>query len=525
MKTDIKSRKLNLFLAIAMLFGSVVGMGIFFKNQSIAKITDYNGWSIFLTWFLGGVIALFMAISFFEISSTKTRQIHGLSSWAEKYVGKRFAYLVRFSFPIFYSGMMTTVFGVVVSESFFQMLVQDNILKAQPSIYVHVLIGLAVTTILIIGNFVSIFVTSWVMTISTFIKLIPLGCGIIGGLALFSTNNLTSNGVQSVPTGVNWFAHPNGEFSFNKIFMALPVVIFAFDGFLNTSQLPSNVKGGQRSISLSIIVTMIAIVIIYNLLAISQIVHGAPLISDLMNAIFGEKAGRIWGIIMWFFIMWSILGVQNSLAMAFVHSLIQGVKSETFFGSATLLNKIDARKTTFVYCLIICAFWFLIILLPAMILNSDEIIGSVTTNTSLIFFVLYGIIIFAYMLKRKDAHTKKINTFFFYTFSSICVVCIFLITSYELIFGMTVNSIQHALDVANRGIIVSKNNFTRLDDFIIYLLSLFVVFILPWINAFVTILFEGVNVVKDTQGEHFSTLEWEENFVATETIEIDVYSE
>lgn len=525
MKTDIRSRKLSLFVAIAMLFGSVVGMGIFFKNQSIAEITDYNGWAIFLTWFLGGVIALFMAISFFEISSTKTRQIHGLSSWAEKYVGKRFAYLVRFSFPVFYSGMMTTVFGVVVSEAFFQMLVEDGIMKAQPSIFIHVIIGLSIAILLIICSFASVFISSWAMVVSTFIKLIPLCCGIFGGLILFSTNNLVSSGSLSVPTGVNWFAHPKGDFSFNKIFMALPVVIFAFDGFLNTSQLPSNVKGGQKSISLSIVIAMVAIVIIYNLLAISQIVHGAPLISDLMKAIFGDKAGKTWGIVMWFFIMWSILGVQNGLATAFVYSLIQGVKSDTFFGSATLLNKLDARKTTFVYCFIICAFWFLIILVPAMALNSDEIIGSVTTNTSLIFFVLYGIIIFAYMLKRKEAKTKKINTFFFYTFSSICVVFILLITSYELIFGMTVNSIQHAAEKANRGIIVHKGTFTRLDDFIVYLLSLFVVFILPWINAIATIVFEGVNVIKDTQGERFSTLEWEENFVATETIEIDVYSD
>ncbi|CRH25457.1 Uncharacterised protein [Chlamydia trachomatis] len=37
------ARKLGFFAALAMLVGSVVGVGIFFKNNSIQKVTDSQG--------------------------------------------------------------------------------------------------------------------------------------------------------------------------------------------------------------------------------------------------------------------------------------------------------------------------------------------------------------------------------------------------------------------------------------------------------------------------------------------------
>ncbi|UWV77132.1 hypothetical protein [Mycoplasmopsis cynos] len=50
-----------------MIIGSVVGIGIFFKNTSISNAVSGDGLSWLIAWILGGIISISAAISFAEI--------------------------------------------------------------------------------------------------------------------------------------------------------------------------------------------------------------------------------------------------------------------------------------------------------------------------------------------------------------------------------------------------------------------------------------------------------------------------
>ncbi|MCU9933119.1 hypothetical protein NWQ33_04385 [Mycoplasmopsis cynos] len=56
---------------MAMIIGSVVGIGIFFKNASISNAVSGDGLSWLIAWILGGIISISAAISFAEIGSFK----------------------------------------------------------------------------------------------------------------------------------------------------------------------------------------------------------------------------------------------------------------------------------------------------------------------------------------------------------------------------------------------------------------------------------------------------------------------
>ncbi|WAM09458.1 hypothetical protein ONA24_05540 [Mycoplasmopsis cynos] len=62
-----KERKIGLFLSMAMIIGSVVGIGIFFKNASISNAVSGDELSWLIAWILGGIISISAAISFAEI--------------------------------------------------------------------------------------------------------------------------------------------------------------------------------------------------------------------------------------------------------------------------------------------------------------------------------------------------------------------------------------------------------------------------------------------------------------------------
>ncbi|MCR8613184.1 MAG: amino acid permease, partial [Mycoplasma sp.] len=110
------ARKLGFFSALAMLVGTVVGIGIFFKNGNILAENNNNAIGTLMSWIIGGLVSLFAAISFSEIGSMKTKH-SGLAAWAGKIMNKKNGYFIRFNYTFFYFGALTIILGLFASES------------------------------------------------------------------------------------------------------------------------------------------------------------------------------------------------------------------------------------------------------------------------------------------------------------------------------------------------------------------------------------------------------------------------
>ncbi|MCQ2956783.1 MAG: amino acid permease [Mycoplasmoidaceae bacterium] len=80
--------KIGLFTAVMMIFGTLVGIGIFFKNKSVFENNHGNPTGILLSWIVAIVLILSIGLSFCEICTCKTKsKADGFGGWAQRFCG------------------------------------------------------------------------------------------------------------------------------------------------------------------------------------------------------------------------------------------------------------------------------------------------------------------------------------------------------------------------------------------------------------------------------------------------------
>ncbi len=490
------ARKIGFWTAVAITFGSIVGIGIFFKNGSISRATEGNGTATLLAWVIGGIISLFAAVSFSEIGSQKLKNVHGLAAWSEKALGKKFGYFTRFNLSFFYYGILTIIFGVFVSEAFFQIIASNTNFK-QPPVYAHVLLGLTFDAFFLILNFVSLSAASWVSRFSTVLKLVPLVLVAIAGIVLANTNNAPSGDL----TGAGHNAFTNGKsFSFTGLLAALPAVLFAYDAFLDAGTLSEKTKGGAKTVSKVTIFTLISVLALYSLISVAHILHGVGSVGGLFEQVFPAKAQKGLQTFVWVFLFISACGVANGVSAAAVAATEQSVRTHTIFLSKKLLTRFGEAKTAWIYQAISAVFWGLIVFIPALVLKSDEIIDAISNFPTLFFFSIYGLTIIGYWRKRDATNTNKINTKLWKTVSAIAVLGITFVVAYSLIYGFTIQAFIHPNDPSSAGFLVSgPDAFSLIQLFGVFIGALAIFFIVPVLNWWLTKRYEKNNVFIDTQ--------------------------
>ncbi len=464
-----QGRKLGFFAALTMLIGTVVGIGIFFKNASVASATNHDGVSWLLAWIIGGIIAAATAISFSEIGSMKTKsKTSGLPAWVEKLFGKRLGKFTEFNYSFFYWGSMMSILGFFGSEMMISMFAQMGAIKTVP-IFAHVLIGVIFTLLFLLVNFFSIKASGIVQQITTILKFIPLIFAFIVGVILPMTNNAG---------GQNAF-HAN-RFTFQGLIVALPGVLFAYDAFMSVTTLTNKVKNGEKRVPTIVLVGMLSIIVLYTLIAISSILHNSGSIQELLTNVLPQSTIKPIGAIIFGFIVISTFGVLNGIAAATVSVFEENANNNTFFGMKSLKN---ANKTnrfiSALYIFMTITFWILIIGVPSIILDKDYLFDGFSNFPTLFFFVIYGIVIFKYTLKRKTFETKKINKYIFNVAAWIAIIGIFFVIGYLFFGHFIVDTIIHTKAHSSWG---GDGTATQLTEFGVFVAEITIFISFPLLN-------------------------------------------
>lgn len=148
-----------------------------------------------------------------------------------------------------------------------------------PHVGYVVLIGLLVSLVALSINLISIKFAGHIQTITTVLKFIPLLLALFIGIVLPNTHNAG---------GQNHFTV--GEFSVSGLIAGLPAALFAYDSFLNVGSLAGKTKGGEKTVSKIVILGMIAVVVLYSLVAISAILHNGSIEGLLQDALPSDAA-------------------------------------------------------------------------------------------------------------------------------------------------------------------------------------------------------------------------------------------
>ena len=496
---SIKSgRKLGFFAALAMLIGSVVGIGIFFKNGSVLGASDGNGATALTAWIVGGLLSLAAAVSFSELGTKmKTKNVHGLPAWAEKYGGKKFGYFVRFNYYAVFFALLTPMVAFFVSELFFVFLQSTDAISAVPAVWVNGLVALGLSVLVISMNFWSVKASGWIQTVTTILKFMPLVLAAVIGIAMFNTHNggwTDDKGVAQY--GSNSFKH--GSFNFTGLLAALPAVLFAYDAFLSVAGLSDKTKGGNKTVSKVIFVGMISIIILYSTIAVAAMLHGGSIEHIIIDSL-PHSAGKALSIFVMAFLFISGYGVLNGLGAAFVAYSEQTFKTSTVFGTKMIKTKFGEKNGLYIYAGIAFILGYLFSVVPGMILGTDKYIDTVSNFPTLFFFGIYATVIALFLIKEKDIRLLvKIAGWIFVGGVSFIVI-------YQLSYGFTIRFWTQAPDwtkSSNTGVGLfapQVHKWTDLDFFFTFIAFGSMFMGIPFLNRFLKNKFEKEEVHINTQ--------------------------
>ncbi len=260
-----KQKKYGLIFSLSLAMGSMIGVGTFFKNASISNKTG-SPMLVIVTWIIGGFGILATALALTEVTSTKEGGNGGIVSWAKIFINKRFSKMTVWFISMLYVPLTWMPFGYYAAYytwGIFGMLPTDV-----PWYWTMFLTIFYISWICLMDTF-TIKITNYFQISTMIMKIFPIIFVIIIGLC---TKAAFDQGV---------FAHhpkyiniPNSDGSIMKhswmgVFLALPSVLFAFDGFYYVANIKTQMKNPKKTLNKTIVLSIVLTVLFYIFLSVA----------------------------------------------------------------------------------------------------------------------------------------------------------------------------------------------------------------------------------------------------------------
>lgn len=398
-----QGRKIGLVAAIAILIGSVIGIGIFFKNGSVFKFNNFNDVGVIVSWVIAGIIALTTALSFsvFGFSKKSGAGVAGAIGQYKKEKLSRFVGLLQ---PTFYYGLIIPAVAFFSAEALLFTVLPSG---SKPEIWHLFVLAVGLYGIIILINIISIKLSSGLQIIATALKFVPLiAVALIGIIA--GTNN-PSNSLFNPETKIGEV----GTFKINGLLASLPSILFAFDSFLGIGSIQNKIKNSRRNVPIALVVGIVIVTLVYLFITIGQALVGQGFAYGVVAKAFEGNKTVIEALTITInaFILISIVGVLNSLVLVNIHSS-QYVINEHIISFwhvfARIKNNRFQELQGAVLSLVIFVFWMSVYAAINITLNTDAYVDLLSNFPTLFFFVIYGLTIcIAFNNKLKESKAQK----------------------------------------------------------------------------------------------------------------------
>ena len=401
-----QARKIGFFSALAILIGSVIGIGIFLKNGSVFAANYQNGYGILISWIIAAVVSVCTAFSFAEVSSTEHSKA-GLASWAGKLIGKKTGYFIKVNMPFFYFSILMVAIFIFTGEALFSIFDQNNKIP----FYWVVIVSIFIFAGLVALNTFAFHASKQMQMVITIVKFLPIVLVIILGFAFFNQveNGNRFNVIISGGENGSTTVSPLGPINPAGILSSLPAILFAFDSFLGVGNLSKEMKKPEM-VSKVIVFGMIFCSIIYILITIVQILVGEGIVSNVFKAIFQDnvKVQLAFEYIVKVSMFIAVFGVANSITMTSIRSFDYLIHERIVY-KADVLYTLSGKKELIpgaILFSISCVPWFIINLIFAIVFKHDAFTDGMSNFPTLFFFAVYGIVILFAIINR---FTKKVE--------------------------------------------------------------------------------------------------------------------
>ena len=238
---EVLPRSIGLVGAIAVLVGTTIGSGIFRVPATVAERVGEPGYFM-MAWVLGGVLALFGALTLAELAAMFPRS-GGVFAFLEEGVGRLPAFLFGWSQLAL---IRASALGGI-STIFAEYLGRFIALTDQQVHYV------AAGLILFVGilNYIGVKRAAAVISVATLAKYVAL-------LALVFLAFATGGGSSS-----NFTPFMSGAVGLSAVATALVPIMWAYDGWADLTYMSGEVKDPHRTLPRALIIGTLLIILIY----------------------------------------------------------------------------------------------------------------------------------------------------------------------------------------------------------------------------------------------------------------------
>lgn len=296
---NIIQKNIGFFPALALVMGTVIGSGVFFKVSNITEVTGTPGMTL-LVWLLGGVITICAGLTVAELAAAIPKN-GGLTTYIEYTYGRFSGFLAGWAQSFIYFPAMIAAQAIVFSE---QVL---NLLHLKDGWIVPVAF-IAVASIYLI-NIIGSKAGGILQSVTLVVKLIPLIVIIIFGL--MNTGDVeVSLAPNTGDTGINFFT---------AIGAGLLATMFAYDGWIHVGNIAGEMKNPKRDLPLAIVLGLGLVTVIYLLinatflytLPIDELKGNLSAATDASEMLLGDMGGKLVTI----GILISVYGALNGYTM------------------------------------------------------------------------------------------------------------------------------------------------------------------------------------------------------------------
>ncbi len=300
-------KRYTLPVAIAMVVGTVIGSGIFFKAEAVLKGTGGNLGIGILAFIIMGIVMIISACTV-GIVAQSHEGVDGLVGFAKAACGKTYSYDVGWFMAVVYYPSLVGVLCWLPARYFGVLIGWED--PTSGPVMTLAIFFMVVTYLM---NALAPKLAGKFQISTTIIKLIPLLLmAVVGTIVGLSNGQINYNFANVVDPSVAPLA---------GLFGGVVSLSFAFEGWICATSIGSELKDSKRNLPKALLIGTVIVAVVYVVyyIGLSGAIDSATLMANAQSgakSAFMNVFGQVGGIAIFAFVSISCWGTCNGLMMA-----------------------------------------------------------------------------------------------------------------------------------------------------------------------------------------------------------------
>ena len=346
-------KRYTLPVAIALVVGTVIGSGVFFKAEAVLTKTGGNLSVGILAFIIMGVVMIISACTFGVVAQSH-QDVEGLVGYARASCGKTYGYYVGWFMAVIYYPSLVAVLSWLPARYFGVLMGwEDAVVGGRTMMLAGVFMIVTYTMNALAPRLAGRFAIT-----TTVIKLIPLLLMAVVGTIVGLGNGMTSFNFTHVVTEI-----PFAE----GLFGAVVSLAFAFEGWICATSIGTELENPKKNMPRALLIGTVIIAVVY---VVYYIGLAGAVESEVMMAggeagaklAFQNVFGQVGGALIFAFVVISCWGTCNGLTMAVTRGMFD-LASECESPRLAMFRSVDTNtgmaNNSAVFGLLVSSLWLL----------------------------------------------------------------------------------------------------------------------------------------------------------------------